>query len=172
MLILWDVSYDSRYVNYHKLLLWHTIMAYQQMVVWHSSNLFNYNIIIRADRNQCESISRVKGQSLQISLSRFSTGLLEVHFNPAEPHIANIFVFSFLVFEKKTLHARSWFLFVRGRAQFLNMWRLNFLVIGVCHVSRTNALKSWILKKSHVWVLSTTIKRTYLPRAGITRKQA
>ena len=45
---------------------------------------------------QCDSVSRVKGQSLQSSLSRFSAGQLEVHFNPAEPQI--------------TLHIKSSFL--------------------------------------------------------------
>ena len=41
-----------------------------------------------------------------------------------------------------TLHARSCFLFVRGRALFLEVRRVDFLVIRVCYVSRSNTLKS------------------------------
>ena len=38
--------------------------------------------------NQFESVSRARCQSLQSSLSRFSAGQLEVHFNPADPHMS------------------------------------------------------------------------------------
>jgi hypothetical protein len=68
-----------------------------------------------------------------------------------------------------SLTSRSCLMFVQGRRVFLKVWRLNFLVIKVCYASRPNNFKSWILKKSHGWVLSTVIKRTYLTRAGITR---
>ena len=53
----------------------------------------------------------------------------------------------------------------QGRRGFLEMWRLDFLVIRVCYVSRSKALKSWILKKSNCWVLSTaTNLTTHTPR--------
>ena len=57
---------------------------------------------------------------------------------------------------------------LQGRRFFFEMWRLNFLVIRVCYVSRSNTLKSWILKKSHAWVLSTVINYTHPARAEIT----
>ena len=58
---------------------------------------------------------------------------------------------------------------LQGRRFFLEMWQLDFLVIRLCYVSRSKTLKSWILKKSNGWVLSTAIKRTHSTRAGITR---
>ena len=57
---------------------------------------------------------------------------------------------------------------LQGRRVFLEMWRLNFLVSRVCYVSRSNTLKSRILKKSHGWVLSTAINYTHPVRAEIT----
>ena len=51
---------------------------------------------------------------------------------------------------------------------FLETWPLQFLVIRVGCVSRSNPLKSWILKKSNVWVLSTVINYTHPARAEIT----
>ena len=57
---------------------------------------------------------------------------------------------------------------LQGRRIFLEMWWLNFLVIRVCYVSRPNAIKYWILKKSHDWVLSTVINCTHPARAEIT----
>ena len=57
---------------------------------------------------------------------------------------------------------------LQGSRDFLEMWRLNFLVPRVCYVSRPNTLKSWILKKSNGWVLSTVINYTHPARAEIT----
>ena len=58
---------------------------------------------------------------------------------------------------------------MRGRRVFLKMWRVDFLVIRVCYVSRSNTLKSWILEKFHDSILSTAIQHTHFKRAGITR---
>ena len=57
---------------------------------------------------------------------------------------------------------------LQGRRGFLEMWCLDFLVIRVCYVSRSKTLKSWILKKSNDWVLSTVINYTHPARAEIT----
>ena len=57
---------------------------------------------------------------------------------------------------------------LQGRALFLEVWRVDFLVIRVCYVSRSNTLKSWILEKVHDSILSTAIYHTHFKRAGIT----
>ena len=68
----------------------------------------------------------------------------------------------------RALHARPRCAFVRGKANFLKVWGLNFLVIRVCYVSRSDSLKSWILTKSHDSILRTAINCTHFTRAGIT----
>ena len=54
-----------------------------------------------------------------------------------------------------------------GRAPFFEMWCIDFLVIRVCYVSRSNTLKSWISEKVHGWFLSTDTKRTRSKRVEI-----
>jgi len=50
---------------------------------------------------------------------------------------------------------------------FLEMRRLDFLVIRVRYVLGSNTLKSWVSEKVHDWFLSTAIKRTYSKRVEI-----
>ena len=57
---------------------------------------------------------------------------------------------------------------LQGRRGFLEMWGSDFLVIRVCYASRSKSLRSWILKKSDGWVLSTVINYTHPARAEIT----
>ena len=59
-----------------------------------------------------------------------------------------------------------------GRAPFLELWRLDFLVIRVCYVSRSNTLKSWVSEIVNDRFLSTDVKRTYSKRVEIVGKWA
>ena len=60
---------------------------------------------------------------------------------------------------------------LQGSRDFLEVWRLNFIVTRVCYImyqGQIPLIKSWILKKSHDWVLSNIINYTHPARAEIT----
>ena len=51
---------------------------------------------------------------------------------------------------------------LRGKSGFLEVWQLDFLVTRACYVSWSKTLKSWILKKSHVSILSINCYQTHI----------